>query len=112
MKSAVDFSYHGIIESLKLNPVLPLKSGGSYFFICQSSTKVNGVLFEQAIHYRISDSNTKHVTFQLIRTVYNFYRENNSFPSRSYLREQFPHELCPRPCNYSVAIAIVARFIQ
>ena len=111
MKSALDFSYQGIIESLKLNPVLPLKSGGSYLFIAPSSTKINGVLFDQAIHYRISDSNTKYVTFQLIQTIYDFYRENKTFPSRPYLREQFPHELCPRPCNYTVALAIVRRFI-
>ncbi|MEN9742295.1 MAG: hypothetical protein RLZZ65_100 [Bacteroidota bacterium] len=112
MKSAIEFSYQAILESLRLNQVMHLKSGGLYLFIAPSSTKINGVLFDQAIHYRISDSNTKHVTFQFIRMVYNFYRENKSFPSRSYLREQLPHELCPIPCNYSVAIAIVTRFIQ
>ncbi len=101
-----------VIQSLLNNPILPLQRGGTYEFIAKSSTKINGESFNQAIHYRISDSNSKRVTFELIRAVYDFYLLNKAFPTKAAMMPLFPLELCSRPCNYSVAIAIVTRFIQ
>jgi hypothetical protein len=112
MKLEGNFSFPQIIKSLQNNPILPLQRGGTYEFIAKSSTKINGESFNQAIHYRISDSNSKRVTFELIRAVYDFYLLNKAFPTKAAMMPLFPLELCSRPCNYSVAIAIVTRLIQ
>ena len=112
MKLEGNFSFPQIIKSLQNNPILPLQRGGTYEFIAKSSTKINGESFNQAIHYRISDSNSKRVTFELIRAVYDFYLLNNVFPTRAESMKLYPLELGPRPCNYSVALAIVSRFIK
>jgi hypothetical protein len=101
-----------ILQSLDNNPTFPLLHGGNYTFIEPSSTRINGITFENAIHYRISDTNSKRVTFDLIRAVYDFYLLNNVFPTRAELMQLFPLELSSRPCNYSVALAIVSRFIK
>lgn len=100
-----------VIQSLRNSPNLPLLNGGNYTFIEPSSTRINGITFENAIHYRISNTNSKRVTFELIRAVYDFHLLNNAFPTRAELMQLFPDELRSRPCNYSVAVSIFRRFI-
>jgi hypothetical protein len=101
-----------ILQSLETDPILTLLHGGQYEFITRSSTNINGRVIANAIHYRISDTNSKRVTFELIRAVYDFYLLNNVFPTRAESMKLYPLELGPRPCNYSVALAIVSRFIK
>ncbi len=101
-----------ILQSLEADPILTLLHGSQYEFITRSSTKINGRVIANAIHYRISDTNSKRVTFELIRAVYDFYLLNNVIPTRAEMMLLFPFELCSRPCNYSVAVAIVSRFIN
>jgi hypothetical protein len=101
-----------ILQSLETDPILTLLHGSQYEFITRSSTNINGRVIANAIHYRISDTNSKRVTFELIRAVYDFHLLNNAFPTRVELTQLFPLELGPRPCNYSVALAIVSRFIK
>jgi hypothetical protein len=105
-------TYDLVIQSLNNNPTLPLLQGGNYTFVDLSSTKINGITFKNAIHYRISETNSKRVTFELIRAVYDLYILNNTFPTRAEMMSLFPHELCARPCNHSVACPIVSRFIN
>jgi len=100
-----------INHTLNNDPILPLLQGGNYTFIEPSSTRINGITFENALHYRISDTNSKRVTFELILAVYDFHLLNNAFPTRVELMQLFPYELRSRPCNYSVAVSIVRRFI-
>jgi hypothetical protein len=104
-------TFDDINQTLNNDPILPLLQGGNYTFIEPSSTRINGITFENAIHYRISDTNSKRVTFELIRAVYDFHLSNNAFPTRAESMQLFPDELRSRPCNYSVAVSIVRRFI-
>jgi hypothetical protein len=103
-------NFQQLAQLLINDPIIPLLQGGNYKFIQVSSTKINGVTFENSIHYRISDTNSKRVTFELIRAVYDLYLLNNVLPTRAEMMLLFPFELCSRPCNYSVAI--VSRFIN
>lgn len=105
-------TFDQIIQSLHNDPIIPLLQGGNYTFIEPSSTRINGITFENAIHYRISATNSKRVTFEFIRSVYDFYLLNNTFPTRAEMMALFPHELCSRPCNYSIGCAIARRFIN
>lgn len=105
-------TFDQIIQSLNDEPIIPLLQGGNYTLIEPSSTRINGITFENAIHYRISATNSKRVTFEFIRSVYDFYLLNNTFPTRAEMMSLFPHELCSRPCNYAVALAIVCRFVN
>ena len=105
-------TFDDINQTLNNDPILPLLQGGNYTFIEPSSTRINGITFENAIHYRISATKSKRVTFEFIRAVYDFYILNNAFPTRVELMQLFPLELVSRPCNYSVALAIVSRFIK
>lgn len=104
-------TFDDINQTLNNDPILPLIQGGNYTFIESSSTRINGITFTNAIHYRISDTNSKRVTFELIRAVYDFHLLNNAFPTRAELMQLFTDEIRSRPCNYSVAVSIVRRFI-
>ncbi len=90
---------------------VPAIRGGNDIFNQKPSTKIKGVFFEQSIHYRISDSNSRRVTFCLILCVYDYYQLNNAFRSRTQIRDSFVEELSCRPFNYAVACAIVRRFV-
>lgn len=101
----------GLIEqNLQIN----LLRGGSYQFIVptETTTTVNGIFFPQAFHYRISPIDTKKITIEFIHFMYQHRMQTGIIPSRAIMREQFPHEFCPRPCNYSVGINIIERLIN
>jgi hypothetical protein len=100
-----------ILQSLETDPILTLLHGSQYKFISKASTRIDSKTFDYAIHYRISNTNSKRVTFELIRAVYDFYLLNKAFSTRAELMQLFPDELRSRPCNYSVALSIVRRFI-
>lgn len=106
--------YQRVSGLIQQNHQINLLRGGSYQFIVptETTTTVNGFLFPRAFHYRISPIETKKITVEFIHFMYQHRLQNVSIPSRAIMREQFPHEFCPRPCNYSVAINIVERLIN
>ncbi len=112
MKEENTMNFEQVIQSLKHNPDIPTIRRRNYTFIEHSHTRINGILFEQSIHYSISDINSKRITFNLIKSVYDQYRQNNEFPTRAQVNVSFSRELATRPCNYSVACAIVNRFVK
>lgn len=105
-------SFDLIVESLINDNCIRTIRGCNYIFIKQSPTKIKGILFEQGIHYRISDLSSKRITFCLIRSVYDYYQVNSEFPTRAQLMNFHSNELSSRPCNYSVACSIVWRFVK
>lgn len=105
-------NFNQVIQSLMHNSNIPTIRGRNYTFIEQVPTRINGILFEQSIHYRISDSNSKRITFNLIQSVYEHYQLNNEFPTRAQVNVSFSRELASRPCNYSVVLSIVSRFVK
>lgn len=112
MKLKQFLNFEDVIASLEKNPEIPLIRGGFDTFIGAALTKIKGNLIENAIHYRISDTNSKRVTFDLIQDIYAYYQIYGSFPSKDILNQSHIHELKSRPCNYSVACGIVGRFVQ
>jgi hypothetical protein len=111
-EAAPIFNFKNILTSLENNRAIPLLNGNYYYFIEASSTRINGDLFQNAIHYRIGDSNSKRVTFELIDAVYGHILNSGRLPAKSTIRALFHHELCSRPCNYRIACAIAQRFIH
>jgi hypothetical protein len=103
-----------VLVLIEQNLEINLLRGGSYQFIVptETTTTVNGILFPRAFHYRISPIETKKITIEFIHFMYQHSIQTGTTPSRAIMREQFPHEFCPRPCNYSVAINIVDRLIR
>lgn len=83
----------------------------SYQYIGISTTKIKGRQFN-SISYKISDSNSKRVTKELLISVLNYYNENNKFPHTYWYKNKFEFEIKSRPCNKSVAENIIARIIQ
>ena len=66
----------------------------------------------RAIHYQISGSNSKRVTYELIDAVFHHLHSSKILPTKAMMRTLFHHELCSRPCNYTVACSIAQRFIN
>lgn len=112
MKLQESLNFDVVINSLLVDPQIPLIRGGYDTFIEASNTRINGMLIKNAIHYRISDTNSKRVTFNLIYSIYDYYQIHGTFPSKNFLILKHMHELKSRPCNYSVALGIVKRFIE
>jgi hypothetical protein len=112
MKKENTINFEQLIQSLRHNSDIPTIRGRNYTFIEHSPTRINGILFEQSIHYRISDINSKRITFNLIESVYEHYQLNNELPTRAQVNDFYPKELASRPCNYSVACSIVNRFVK
>jgi hypothetical protein len=106
------FNFQNVIVSLENNRVIPLLNGNQYDFIEESSTRINGFFFKNAIHYRISDRNSKRITFELINAVYLHLLNSGILPTKATMCTLFHHELCSRPCNYTVACSIAQRFIK
>ncbi len=106
------FSFQHVINSLENNRDIPLLNGNNYHFIEASSTRINGENFQNAIHYRISERNSKRITFELINAVYVHLLNSSRLPTKATIRTLFHHELCSRPCNYTVACSIAQRFVN
>lgn len=85
------FNFQNVIRSLENNRAIPLLNGNHYFFIEVSSTRINGVLFQNAIHYRISDSNSKRITFELIDAVFLHLLNSSRLPTKATMRTLFHH---------------------
>ena len=111
MKNKNELTFNKVIHSLQENPRIPLFRGGEYIFIEATSTRINGVLFENAIHYRLSDSNSKRVTYELIDVVFLHLRNSGRLPTKATILTLFNYELTSRPCNYTIACSIAQRFI-
>lgn len=112
MKLKQFLNFDEVITSLEENPRIPLLRGGFDTFIGAAQTKINGKLIKNTIHYRISDTNLKKVTFDLIQEIYAYHKIYGTFPSKVILNHTHMHELKSRLCNYSVACGIVSRFIK
>lgn len=112
MKEENTMNFDQVIQSLRHNSNIPTIRRRNYTFIEHAPTRINGILFEQSIHYRISDINSKRITFNLIQSVYEHHQLNNEFPTRVQVNVSFSRELASRPCNYSVALSIVRRFVK
>lgn len=112
MKNDAMFTFQQVVKSLNDNPIIILSKGGPYRFLEIKSTNINGSTFQRAIHYHISDRNSKRVTFELIEAVGNYFQRNGHLPSRSEMTELFAFEVSSRPCNFSVACSIAQRFIN
>ena len=112
MKLQESLNFDVVINSLIDDPQIPLIRGGFYTFIQATDTRINGKLIKKAIHYRISGTNSKRVTYNLISSMCDHYQIHGTFPSKKILNHTHLYELKSRPCNYSVACGIVARFIK
>lgn len=112
MKLIESINFDVVINSLICDPQIPLILGGYYTFIEACDTKVDGKLIKKAIHYKISETNSKRVTFNLICSIYDYYQIHGTLPSKKNLKHIHMHELESRPCNYSVACGIVRRLIE
>lgn len=112
MKLQESLNFDVVINSLIDDPQIPLIRGGYDTFIEACDTKIDGKLIKNAIHYRISETNSKRVTFNLICSIYDYYQIHGTLPSKNFLNNIHIHELKSRPCNYSVALGIVRRFVK
>ena len=105
--------YDLIVEKFEHGMDIPLIRNGKYYtFIEVSTTSVNGVFYDRAIHYRISDVNTKRITALFIELTYEYYIEHKSiFPSRKWYEshEILKYEYKSRPCNYSVVQGLIKK---
>ncbi|MBM3454828.1 MAG: hypothetical protein FJX80_06735 [Bacteroidetes bacterium] len=91
---------------------IPLTNGNVYTYLNTTTTRINGELFPFVFQYRISGTQTKCVTVNLIRSMYQHHLNHGEIPSRSEMFDLFPRELCSRPCNYTVAVYIVNRLLN
>ena len=105
--------FQELIAILEQNPIINLQRGGLYHYLGDSNTNINRVLFN-GIKYRISPFQNKVVTIQLLWETYCYYQNNNStFPSTDwYLDNGFGMELQSRPCNKSVARALILTYLN
>ena len=103
--------YKLIIETFGQGMEIPLiRREKSYIFIGTSTTIVNKIFYDRAIHYRISNVNSKKITALFIDLTYEYYiHNNNNFPSRDWYEahEILKHEYKSRPCNYSVVQGLI-----
>lgn len=103
--------YDLIIETYTEGMHIPLIKRGKYYtFIEVSTTKINDIFYNRAIHYRISKENTKKITSVFIELTYRYYVENKSvFPNRNWykIHPELKDEYKSRPCNYSVAQGLI-----
>ncbi|WP_291102690.1 MULTISPECIES: hypothetical protein [unclassified Flavobacterium] len=104
--------FESIITHFKENDIIHLaRQGHFYTYIGVSTTKINGKEFK-SITYRISPTNQKRVTKQLIEETYRYFRIHKKFPDISWYRIKFPDEIKSRPCNKSVAKGLMTTIIE
>ena len=108
--------YESIVETFNEGMHIPLIRDGKYYtFIGTEVTTVNGVDHVDAIHYRISATNTKRITHQFIELTYKFYQDNNNeFPNVDWYinHELLKYEYKSRPCNKSVARGLISKVLN
>lgn len=109
--------YDLIVETFKEGMNIPLIREGKYYtFIEISTTVINKIKYDNAIHYRISEMNTKKITKVFIELTYEYYinSSNNSFPNRSWYESHklLKYEYKSRPCNYSVVKGLINTVLE
>jgi hypothetical protein len=104
--------FNRISNLLVPNERIPLLNGDFYTYLNPSPTRINGELFPLAFQYRISATQTKRVTINLIHAMYQHHLNNGVMPSKAEMLAQFPFELCSRPCNFTAAIYIIQKLIS
>ena len=108
--------YNEITNKFKNVNKIPLLTNGRFdTYIGTTSTKVNGILYEKAILYKISATNKKKITSKFIQLTYDHYKNNNNcFPNRDWYRNHYllKHEYKSRPCNYSVAQGLINEILN
>ncbi len=104
--------FESIITYFKENDLIPLERQGHFYtYIGVSTTKINGKKFK-SITYRISPTNQKRVTKELIEETFRYYKIHKEFPDINWYRREFPLELLSRPCNKSVAKGLIKTIIE
>ncbi len=108
--------YKSIIENFKEGNKIPLLTRNlSDIYLGTSSTIVNGQFYENAILFKISETNIKRITSEFIELTYQYFEENNkSFPNREWYKthEKLSYEYKSRPCNYSVAQGLINAILE
>lgn len=107
--------YNLVVETFREGMKIPLIRKGKYYtFIETSTTRVNGVFYDKAIHYRISDINTKKITSLFIELTCKYYIEENTFPSRNWYETHkvLKYEYKSRLCNCSVAQGLIKKVLE
>lgn len=107
--------YESIVETFNEGMHIPLILNGNFnVYIGISNTTINGVLFPNAIHYRISDNSTKRITSQFIELTYQYFLQNDDYPNRNWYLEhpELNYEYASRKCNYSVAQGLINTVIE
>ena len=108
--------YDLIIQKFRKGMEIPLIRNGRYYtFIETSTTNVDRVFYDRAIHYRINNINTKKITALFIELTYEYYIQNqNIYPSRNWYEthEILKYEYKSRPCNYSVAQGLINCYFE
>mgnify|MGYP005850281703 CR=1 FL=1 len=103
--------YDLVIRKFIKEMEIPLIRNGKYYtFIETSTTNVNGIFYDRAIYYRISNINAKKITALFIELTYEYYvQHKNTYPSRNWYEahEILKYEYKSRPCNYSVAQGLI-----
>lgn len=112
MKNIYDLIVEIYKEGMKISL---MRKDDFYTYIKTSNTKINGIVYERAIHYRISKANTKRISHLFIESTYNYYKNNNNtFPIRKWYEthEILKYEYKARPCNYSVAQSLIKKALM
>lgn len=100
-----------IITHFRENDLIPLERQGHFYnYIGISTTRINGKEF-QSITYKISTTNQKRVTKELIEESYRYFKIHKEFPDINWYRREFPDEIKSRPCNKSVAKGLIITII-
>jgi len=103
--------FNEITNKFKNGDKIPLLTKGRFdTYIDVTSTRVNGILNENAIQFKISETNKKRITSKFIELTYDYYINNkNCFPNRDWYEnhDSLQHEYKARPCNYAVAQGLI-----
>jgi hypothetical protein len=89
---------------------IPLITVGRFYtYLGVSNTVINNELYFDAIHYRINQNNSKRITRLFIELTYQYYIQNNDYPSRNWYiqHEHLSYEYASRKCNYSIVQGLI-----
>ena len=106
--------YNLIIETFEEGMHIPLiRNGRFYIYKDVATTRINNILFDDAIEYEISEHNSKRITRQFIQLTYEYLLQTNGYPDRNWYNNNplLNLEFKSRPCNKSVARGLIETVI-
>lgn len=98
-----------ILQNIELEAQIPLSRPNHFnTYLGESMTRIQGKM-KNAIHYRISQNNSKRITSRFIELTYQYLMENNIYPNRNWYlnHEELGFEFASRQCNKSVAKGLI-----